>query len=105
MQNLPPRLARLPRQGAVAVATIPGFAKPISAVAVLVCAWPALLLATACLLPFLNKPFLNDDPYFLSVARQVTKHPMHPMDFTLCWDQTTGCVNLTSWFSNTLIGE
>jgi hypothetical protein len=77
----------------------------ISAVAVLACAWPALLLASVCLLPFLNKPFLNDDPYFLHVAQQVVKNPMHPRDFTECWDQTTGCVSVSSWFSNNLIGE
>ena len=39
-----------------------GTPEPISAMAVLACAWPALFLATACLLPFLNKPFLIDDP-------------------------------------------
>jgi hypothetical protein len=50
--------------------------RPISAVTVLACAWPALLLATACLLPFLNKPFLIDDPHFLMMARQIVMHPM-----------------------------
>ena len=64
----------------------------ISAVAVLACAWPALLLATVCLLPFLNKPFLNDDPYFLTMSRQIVDHPMHPMDFDICWLMTLGNV-------------
>ena len=55
--------------------------RPVSAATVLACAWPALLLATVCLLPFLNKPFLVDDPHFLMMARQIVMHPMHPMDF------------------------
>ena len=58
----------------------------ISAAAVLASAWPALLLATVCLLPYLNKPFLIDDPYFLTMARQIVKHPTHPMDFDICWN-------------------
>ncbi len=58
----------------------------ISAMAVLACAWPALLLATVCLLPFLNKAFINDDPWFLTMAQQIVKHPMHPMDFGICWN-------------------
>ena len=58
----------------------------LSFVAVLACAWPALLLATVCLLPYLNKPFLVDDPEFLTMARQIAMHPMHPMDFDLCWN-------------------
>src|ERR1700722_16196381 len=59
--------------------------KSVSAITVLACAWPALLLATACLLPFLNKPFLVDDPHFLRMAWQIFRHPMHPMDFSECW--------------------
>jgi 4-amino-4-deoxy-L-arabinose transferase-like glycosyltransferase len=65
--------------------------RPISAVTVLACAWPALLLATACLLPFLNKPFLIDDPHFLMMARQIVMHPMHPMNFTECWSLSDDC--------------
>ena len=65
--------------------------RPISAVAVLVCAWPAQLLAAAFLLPFLNKPFLVDDPHFLMMARQIVKHPTHPMDFTVCWNLSNDC--------------
>lgn len=64
---------------------------PVSAVTVLACAWPALLLATACLLPFLNKPFLVDDPHFLAMARQIVSRPMHPMDFTECWNLSNDC--------------
>lgn len=63
----------------------------LSFVAVLACAWPALLLATVCLLPYLNKPFLVDDPEFLTMARQIAMHPMHPMDFDLCWNLSDEC--------------
>ena len=63
----------------------------VSVMTVLACAWPALLLATACLLPFLNKPFLVDDPHFLMMARQIVMHPMHPMDFTECWNISNDC--------------
>lgn len=92
-------------QGEAAISTVGGTAKPISAVAVLACAWPALLLATACLLPFLNKPFLIDDPYFLTMAQQIAKHPAHPTDFTICWNVGPGCIKVSAWFSNTLMGE
>lgn len=63
----------------------------VSAAAVLACAWPALLLATVCLVPYLNKPFLIDDPHFLTMARQIIKHPMHPMDFEICWNTIDDC--------------
>jgi hypothetical protein len=72
---------------------------------VLASAWPALLLATACLLPFVNKAFLIDDPYFLAMARQILKHPLHPMDFDVCWNIVDGCskaYQLTP--GNTLMG-
>jgi 4-amino-4-deoxy-L-arabinose transferase-like glycosyltransferase len=65
--------------------------EPVSAAMVLICAWPALLLATACLLPFLNKPFLIDDPHFLAMAQQIVRHPMHPMDFSECWNLSNDC--------------
>src|SRR5437762_173128 len=58
---------------------------------VMACAWPALLLATVCLLPFLHKAFLIDDPHFLAMARQIIKHPLHPMDFDICWNITENC--------------
>jgi hypothetical protein len=72
---------------------------------VMSCAWPALLLATVCLLPFLNKPFLIDDPFFLAMARQITRNPLRPMDFEICWNMRTGCTKayvLTP--GNTLMG-
>lgn len=75
----------------------------ISAAAALACAWPALLLATVCLLPFLNKPFLNDDPWFLTMAQQIVKHPMHPPEFDTCWILPEGCWKVTP--GNALLGE
>ncbi len=69
-----------------AVGTVRGTAKSISAVAVLACAWPALLLAAVCLVPYLNKAFDIDDPYFLAMAKQIVKYPSHPMDFQVCWN-------------------
>jgi hypothetical protein len=68
-----------------------GAPKPISFATVLSCALPALLLATMCLLPNLNKPFIWDDPHFLMMAKQIIKRPMHPMDFTLCWNFPLDC--------------
>jgi len=77
----------------------------ISVGEVLGCAWPALILATACLLPYLSKPFVIDDPYFLAMARQILGHPKHPMDFTVCWNIVPNCAKaylLTP--GNTLMG-
>jgi hypothetical protein len=73
----------------------------ISAITVLACAWPALLLATVCLLPFLNKAFINDDPWFLTMAHQIVKHPLHPMDFDICWNFSVNCLRP----GNALLGE
>jgi hypothetical protein len=56
------------------------------------CAWPALLVATACLLPFLNKPFVIDDPHFLTMAGQILKSPLRPMNFDICWNVLPYCV-------------
>ena len=78
-------------------------AQTISAAVVLACAWPALLLATVCLLPYLNKPFINDDPWFLTMAQQIAKRPMHPAEFDICWTMPAGCWKVTP--GNALIGE
>ncbi|MGA8630454.1 MAG: hypothetical protein WB573_08920 [Terracidiphilus sp.] len=64
----------------------------VSAVAVLTCAWPALLLATVCLLPYLNKAFLVDDPHFLTMAQQIVKQPLHPKNFVICWNTYDNCM-------------
>jgi hypothetical protein len=67
--------------------------------------WPALLLAMACLIPFLNKAFLIDDPHFLLMARQILKHPLHPMDFQVCWDLVDRCTKAYEITAgNTLMG-
>ncbi len=83
-----------------------GALRTISAVATLACAWPALLLATVCLLPYLNKPFLIDDPWFLAMAKQIVSHPAHPMDFDICWNDGHGCRNANQFASgNALMGQ
>lgn len=71
--------------------TAPAALRKISAAAVLASALPALLLATVCLLPWLNKPYFIDDSFFLAQAQQIVKHPMHPMDFDICWDNSLNC--------------
>ena len=83
-----------------------GAPRTISAIAVLACAWPALLLATVCLLPFLNKAFIIDDPRFLTMAQQIVKHPVHPMDFDICWNYCMNCGKpINSTPGNALLGE
>ena len=77
--------------------------RTISAAAVLACAWPALLLATVCLLPYLNKPYINDDPWFLTMAQQIVRHPAQPPEFTMCWTMPEGCYKVTP--GNALAGE
>jgi hypothetical protein len=54
-------------------------------------AWPALLVATLCLLPFLNKAYTIDDPLFLLEARQILKTPAHPLAFDVCWQGNETC--------------
>ena len=82
-----------------------GASPKVPAATVLACAWPALLLATVCLLPYLNKPFNIDDPHFLAMAQQIVKHPTHPMDFTICWNTTGDCRKAyTITPGNTLMG-
>jgi len=53
---------------------------------VLRCAAPGVLLAALCLLPFLNKAFTIDDPYFLAEARQTLITPLTPAAVAICWD-------------------
>ncbi len=80
--------------------------RTVSALTVFACAWPALLLATACLVPYLNKAFVVDDPWFLTMAKQIVNHPAQPMDFTICWNFGPGCVNVDQWESgNALKGQ
>lgn len=45
-----------------------------------------LLSATvACLLPFINKPFHIDDPYFIWIAKHITSHPFDFFGFNVNW--------------------
>src|SRR5215471_15122136 len=79
--------------------------KNVTTRAVLVCAWPALLLATICLMPFLNKAFLIDDPEFLTMARQILRSPLHPMNYDICWNIVPYCTKLYDITpGNTLMG-
>jgi hypothetical protein len=72
---------------------------------VFACAWPALLVATACLLPFLNKAFVNDDPWFLVMAGQILNSPLHPMNFDICWVNPSVCMKAYQMTpGNTLMG-
>jgi hypothetical protein len=49
-------------------------------------ALPGCLLALVCLLPFLNKAYTIDDPYFLTEARQALTTPLTPTAAQICWD-------------------
>ncbi len=51
--------------------------------------WFAILLASACLLPFLNKAFNVDDPLFLWAAKQIVQHPLDPYGFPVVWYRTS----------------
>lgn len=50
--------------------------------------WP-LLLAVACLVPFVNKAFHMDDTLFLRVAEHVQKHPVDFYGFDMNWFGTS----------------
>src|SRR5260370_1228426 len=57
----------------------------------ILCSLPALSLSAACLLPYLNKAFTIDDPFFLLMAQQTRKAPLHPMALDICWAEDTDC--------------
>lgn len=79
--------------------------KEVTIRTVLVCAWPALLVATVCLLPFLSKAFLIDDPEFLAMAQQILRSPLHPMDFSMCWNTLPYCAKAYVFMpGNSLMG-
>lgn len=50
--------------------------------------WPALLLASALTLPFINKPFHIDDPVYVWVAEQITREPLDFYGFDINWHGT-----------------
>jgi hypothetical protein len=46
---------------------------------------PGMLLAIACLTPFLHKAYTIDDSTFLLEARQILKTPFDPWSFPICY--------------------
>jgi hypothetical protein len=52
---------------------------------------PGVLLATACLIPFLNKAFTIDDPLFLLEANEILKTSLQPWSFPACWSEKEPC--------------
>jgi hypothetical protein len=53
---------------------------------------PGILLALFCLLPFINKAYTVDDPWFLLEARQILLTPLQPMSFAICWMGDETCL-------------
>ena len=47
----------------------------------LLASWPALLVAFAFTLPFIDKAFTVDDPSFLRMAEHMLADPLHPTAF------------------------
>ena len=54
---------------------------------------PGVLLVVVTLLPFLNKAYTIDDPWFLLEARQILKTPLEPMSFAICWMGDETCIS------------
>ena len=54
-------------------------------------AWPAALLACLMLVPFLHKAFTVDDGWFMAQAEHVTRHPLQPTNFDICWFAIEQC--------------
>lgn len=52
---------------------------------------PAIALASLLYLPFLNKAYTIDDPYFLLEAEQTKREPLRPLNFNLCWFDSLHC--------------
>jgi hypothetical protein len=53
----------------------------------LLVALPAMLLAAAVLLPFLDKAFTVDDTLFLKQAQHLLTDPLHPTAFSIVWSE------------------
>ena len=51
------------------------------------CAAPGMIVATAVLLPFLNKAFTIDDTLFLRQAEHLLTDPLHPTAFEMVWSE------------------
>jgi hypothetical protein len=57
---------------------------------------PAILLAAAILVPFLDKAFTIDDTVFLREAEHAVGDPLHPTAFEMVWSDTPARVAPTS---------
>jgi len=51
----------------------------------------AVFLCLLCLVPYLDKAFLINDPVFLLQSQQILKEPRHPMAVNVCWVQDNQC--------------
>jgi 4-amino-4-deoxy-L-arabinose transferase-like glycosyltransferase len=49
-----------------------------------------VVITVASFVPFLNKPFHIDDPLFLWMAQQISKHPLDPYGFSVNWGVSSG---------------
>ncbi len=58
---------------------------------IFLCSLSALIFSAACLLPYLNKAFTIDDPFFLLQAQQIREAPLHPMAMYICWVEDKEC--------------
>jgi hypothetical protein len=58
---------------------------------VLLCSLPGLVLSGACLLPYMNKAFTIDDPFFLLQAHYILMSPLHPARVEICWGYDNLC--------------
>ncbi len=45
-----------------------------------------IIITSACLIPFLNKPFHIDDPLFIWIAQHIKDHPLDFYGFTKNWN-------------------
>ena len=70
---------------------------------VLLCSLPALLLSAVCLLPYLGKAFLIDDPFFLQQAQYIRKAPLHPTMVDICWVSDNMCGPIAGTAPNNLL--
>ena len=67
-------------------------------------ALPGFLLALMCLVPFLNKAYTIDDPWFLLEARQILKTPLQPLSFEICWMGNETCTRASNLGAGTRQG-
>jgi hypothetical protein len=69
---------------------------------------PAMVLALVCLIPYLNKAYTIDDPWFLLEARQILKTPLQPLSYSVCWMGNETCLlrasNLGSRMAQAFMG-